>query len=65
MKLLLWCIFLISLWGVFGESYWLARIAPWHWLSMICQNMPDRLQYYSIPIIIALLLTKNKKGETK
>jgi hypothetical protein len=60
-KTILLAICFVCVWAAFGETYWLARNAPWYWLSMICQNMPDRLTYYTPPIILAILLAKRTK----
>ena len=51
---------LVGIWAIFGESYWLARELP-NVLGNIAQHMPDRLDYYTPPIILALLLGKRTK----
>lgn len=53
--------FLVILWVWAGEvnlpyDLWFERMWPYS-----CLNLADRLEYYSTPIILALLLMKKKE----
>jgi hypothetical protein len=59
-KTMLVIFILVGIWAIFGESCWLVRELP-SGIDNIARRMPDRLDYYTPPIILALLLVKRTK----